>query len=326
MAKSIPNQLKEKFDYTVSAVTAYVDEQNPEIVGQLTEGALFMSRCNIMTGVKGSEKIKLFTDSLVLQTANTCGWNASGGVTFTDKTISNERLKFQEEYCNETLNGKWTQLRNRIGANVQDLENPFADIMIAGKLAELHTAIQRLLILGDTASGDSQLAFFDGLVKKLEADASVLVEASTETSITTANAFDVLKAVSRKIPSVLYSNGVEVEIVCGLETAQKAIDQIWADKDYNGILEFTRNEAGELTYTLPTTTTTVRVLPELNGTEKVFALPYNYISVAVDGDKDEDGIEIKYNENDEKLRVGSKFRLGIEYIMSEYFVKLTLGN
>jgi hypothetical protein len=324
MAKSIPNQLKEKFGYTVSDLTAYVDEQNPDIVGKLTEGAFFMARCNIMTGVKGSEKIKLFTDNLVMQSADTCGWNASGGITFTDKTISNERMKFQEEYCNETLNGKWTQLRNRIGANVQDLENPFADIMIAGKLAELHTAIQKLLILGDTTSGDSQLAFFDGLVKKLEADANVVTYTTTETSITDSNAFAILRGLSRAIPSVLFSNNVETEIVCGLETAQKCIDNIWNSKDYNALLEFSRNEAGELYFTLPTTTTVVRVLPELNGTEKAFALPYQYISVAVDGDKDEDGIEIKYNDNDEKLRVGSKWRLGIEYIMSEYFVKLAL--
>ena len=130
MAKSIKKQLKEKFDYTVDGLTDYVNEQNPDIVGKLTEGALFMSRCNIMTGVKGAEEIKLFTDNLVLQTASTCGWNASGGVTFTDKTITNKRLKFQEAYCNETLNGKWTQLRNKVGANVQDLDNPFAETKI----------------------------------------------------------------------------------------------------------------------------------------------------------------------------------------------------
>ena len=41
---------------------------------------------------------------------------------------------------------------------------------------------------------------------------------------------------------------------------------------------------------------------------------------------DEDGIEMKYNETEEELRVSSKFRIGIEYVMSEYFVKLELAS
>lgn len=326
MKNGIKKYLKEKFDTDISDLEAYVDEQNDEVVSELTEGALFMGRCNIMTGVKGAEKIKMYSDNLVLQTAATCGWNASGGVVFTDKTIMNQRLKFQEEYCNETLNGFWTQLKNKVGANVQDLEHPFEDVIIAGKMAQLKTAIQRSLILGDTASGDPMLAFFDGLLKKITADADVLVAASTETSITSSNAFAVLKEVESLIPSVLHSNGVDVEILVGRETAQKCIDNIWNSKDYNAILNFEKNEAGELFFTLPTTTTVVRVLPELNGTEEVLAIPYQYVSVAVDGDSDEEGIEVKYNDHDEKLRVGSKFRLGTEYIMSNKFVRLTLGN
>ena len=324
MAKSIPKQLKEKFDYTVSGLADYVDEQNDTIVGELTEGALFMARCNIMTGVKGAEEIKMYTDNLVLQTASTCGWNASGGVTFTDKVINNVRLKFQEDYCNETLNGKWTQLKNKIGANVQDLESPFADVMIAGKLAELKTAIQNLLILGDTASGNSQLVFFDGLTKQLKADGGIVTTTTLQTAITSANAYDILLEMERAIPSELDANGVLVEIVCGKETAQKALDQVWNDKDYNAYVTWDKNEAGELSYVLPNSTTTVRVLPQLNGTDEVYTLPYQYISVAVDGDSDEEGISIKYNENDEKLRVSTKFRLGITYIMSQYFGKLAL--
>jgi len=87
-------------------------------------------------------------------------------------------------------------------------------------------------------------------------------------------------------------------------------------------LEWEENEAGELTFVLPTTTTRYRAIPELADTGKAYAVPYPYVSVAVDGDNDEEGVEIKYNENDEKLRVGAKFRLGTKYVYPEYFVRL----
>ena len=96
-------------------------------------------------------------------------------------------------------------------------------------------------------------------------------------------------------------------------------------KDYNAVLEFNTNEAGELWFTLPTTTYEVRVLPQLNGTEYVYAIPYSYVSIAVDGTNDEEQIEVKYNDTDEQLRVSTKFRLGVQYIYPEYFTKLVLS-
>ncbi len=120
---------------------------------------------------------------------------------------------------------------------------------------------------------------------------------------------------------MLRSRRLNVEILCGEETAQACIDQIWNDKDYNGTLNFETNEAGELWFQLPTTTYTVRVLPQLNGTANIYAVPYEYMFYATDGNNDEDGMQAKYNENDEKLRVGVKYRLGVKYIFSKYFVK-----
>jgi hypothetical protein len=325
MKKTIKSLVKDKFDYDILALAPYIDEQSENLDVELINQSLFMSKLNIMSGVKGSEKIKMLADDLVLQDAESCGWAASGGMVFTDKTISNMRIKFQEEYCNENLNGAWTQMKNKIGANVQDLENPFGDVIMGFKAMQIKKAMQDLLVNGDTTSGTPNLAFFDGLSKKLTADALVLSANSVQTSITDLNAFGIFKEVSAKIPTVLRSTGTEVEIVCGEESAQSVINNIWNDKDYNAVLEFQTNDAGELWFPLPTTTYTVRVLPQLNGTEKVFAIPYSYVSVAVDGESDESNIEVKYNETDELLRISNKFRLGVEYIRPEYFVKLVLA-
>lgn len=318
--KNIPQFVKDKFDYDVSGLDPYIDEQSDEILQALLEDSLFMSRCNVMTGVKGSEKIKMLSSSIVLQSAATCGWNASGGVVFTDETITNERLKFQEEYCNETLNGAWTQMKNKIGANIQDLENPFADVIVAYKIKETKRAIQALLLNGDTLSLNANLAFFDGLVKLWDADAALL------TATVGANDFESLLNVSRAIPSEIKSNMIDHEVLCDIVLMQGAIDYVFTNKDFNALLAWEENEAGELTFVLPTTTTKFRAVPELSGTGKAYAVPYPYVSVAVDGDSDEEGVEVKYNEHDEKLRVGAKFRLGVKYVYPEYFVKLVAAS
>ena len=318
--KTIESYVKEKFDYDVTALPDYVDEQNNEINMALVEDSQFISKCNVLTGVKGEQAIEILSSSVTTQAASSCGWNASGGVIFTDVNVLNRRLKVQEAYCNETLNGKWTQMKNAIGANVQDLSNPFGDVIIAYKTKQLKKVMQDQVLLGDTGSGDANLAHFDGLVKLWNADAS-LIEVPTPTTITSSNAFGALKDIAIAIPTELRSAGVQVEILCGEETAQACIDQIWNDKDYNGVLNFNTNEAGELWFTLPTTTYTVRVLPQLNGTANIFAVPYNYIAIAVDGTSDEDGMSLEYAPEAQELRLDVKYRLGVNYIFPEYFVK-----
>lgn len=321
MAKrTIEKFVKDKFDYDVSGLPDYVDEQNNELNMALVEDSQFISKCNVMTGVKGERAIEILSSTVTTQAASTCGWNASGGVVFTDVEVTNRRLKVQEAYCGEDLNGKWTQMKNAIGANLQDLTNPFGDVIIAYKTKQLKKVMQDQILLGDTGSGDANLAHFDGLVKLWNADGS-LVEVPTNTTITSSNAFDNLKAIALAIPTELRSMGVNVEILCGEETAQACIDQIWNDKDYNGTLAFDTNEAGELTFMLPTTTYTVRVLPQLNGTANIFAVPYNYIAVAVDGTSDEDGMSLEYATEAQELRLDVKYRLGVNYIFPEYFVK-----
>ena len=314
--KTIKSIVKDKFDYDIDALAPYIDEQNEEILQELQTDSLFMGRCNIMTGVKGSEKIKMLASDLTLQAASTCGWNASGGMIFTDETITNLRLKFQEEYCNEDLNGAWTQMKNKIGANIQDMENPFGDVIIGYKVTQVKNAIQNLILLGDTDSLNDQLAFFDGLVKLWTADVLVTEVARG------ANDFDTLKALADATPLEVHSNNIDHEVICDELLMKGAIDWAWNEKDFNALIDYTRNSAGELEFVLPTTTTKFRSVKQLAGTSEAFLVSYPFISIAVDGDADEEGVEVKYNDTDETLRVGAKFRLGVQYVFPQYFKKL----
>lgn len=322
---SFKEQIKKKFNYDVTGLGVYVDEQSDEIMEDLIVSSLLKSRISIMPNVKGSKEIKLKTSTPSLQAASSCGWTASGGIILTDVALATVRVKIQEEYCNEDLNDTWAQIENAAGANVQDEETPnFADTMIMYYQKRAMELDQNLMLNGDTASGDPNLVFYDGFVKLWDADGSLVnVNFSAPTGLDSTNAFDALKAVHNAIPRVLRSNGVAVEIICGYETAQACIDQIWNDKDYNAQITF-EDVDGELTFILPSTTTRVRSYPQLDGTDKVYAVPYQYMFWGTDLESDIDGFEFKFNEHDEMLRFGVKWRSGINYVFPEYFVRITL--
>jgi hypothetical protein len=321
--KNLKTKIKDKFGWDVAALPAYIDEQSADIYTDLLYTSGLTSRVNVLEGVKGSQTIKLLNPNLALQSGDACSTTASGTIVFDGKNIATSRLMILAELCNDTLEDTWAQLLLSIGANRQDRDLPMEDVLTAYIIKETKKKNQDVMFNGDTASGDAELAFYDGFVKKWDADAS-LVSVTATGAITIANAFQNAKNVADAIPSVLFDNGAEVEMICGRGFANKILTNIYNDKDYSAILDVSY-EGSEMSFILPTTNVRVRTYPQLNTTanaDKLFAVPYSYMFFATDLDSDIDGLEIKYLEESEKLRLRNLFRSGVQYVYPEYFVKL----
>lgn len=321
--KRLNQIVKERFDYDVSGIGSYTDEQSTQMLTDLVFTSGLTSRISVMENVKGSEKIKLLNSTPALQAASACGWTPSGGIILTNETITTDRVKIQEEYCNEDLNGTWGQLMNAAGANVQDTEAPFADIMAAYYIKKAAKLNQDLMFNGDTTSLNPDLAHYDGFVKLWDNDGSLGVYNSTETAIDATNALTIALGLYNEIDPVLFDNGINVEIICGRETFRKIIAQNYNDNNYH--FPLTEEEGVEPSFILPTTNTRVRAYSQLNGTEKMYAVPYNYMFFGTDLAGDYEGFEFKYDDTDEKLRFGVKWRSGVQYVFPQYFTRLELA-
>ncbi len=319
--------IKQEFDYDVDELDPYVDEQSPEIMEDLINASNLKSRVSVMDNVKGSKLIKIKTSQPSLQAAEACGWTPDGGIILTDVTLTTVRVKIQEEYCNEDLNDTWAQIENAAGANAQDESAPnFADTMIRYYIQRANELDENLMMNGDTASTDPNLVYYDGWVKRFLASDEMqkyYTSVTETTGFTSANAYTLLKGLDGVIPTVVkrHRATVGLEIIVGYETAQKCIDQIWNDKDYNAKLEFTDVD-GELSFILPATTTRVRSVPSLDGTNYAFAVPYKYMFYGTDLKNDMDGFKFSYNETEELLRFSVKWRSGVNWIFPSYFARV----
>ena len=314
---------KFNFSYDVSGLGAYIDEQSEDIWADLLFSSGLTSRVNVLEGVKGSTEIKLLNSSMEVQSASNCTYTSDGSIVFTDEVLSTKRLYVQQDLCNENLNDTWAQMLLAIGANRQDREMPLEDIITAYLIKATKKKNQDLMFLGDTASGNAELAHYDGFVKLWDNDPLLTEVTTSQTAITKDNAFDIAIELYEGINPVLFDNGVSVEIITGRDTVRKIITQVYNDKDYaSQIAEEESN--GELAITLPTTNITVRSYPQLNGLEKMYAVPYNYMFFGTDVESDIDGLEIRYIESEDQLRISNKWRSGVRYVYPEYFSRLTL--
>lgn len=321
--KSFKQHLKERFNWDVAALDAYTDEQAQEILTDLVYNSGLTQRISVMEGVKGSDTIKLLNSTPALQGAASCGWTPTGGAIFTDVKISALRLKIQEDYCNEDLNGTWAQLLNAAGANRQDTEMPLQAVMEAYYIKKASKLNQDLMFNGDTTSLNPNLAYYDGFVKLWDNDVNLGVYPTSQTTITTSNALSIALGLYNAIDPVLFDNEESVEIICGRETYRKIIENVYNDNNYHHTLQ---EEAGsEPSFILPTTNIRVRAYSQLNGTDKMYAVPYQFMFFATDLEDDYAGFEAKYNDTDEKLRFGVKWRSGVNYVFPNYFTRLELG-
>jgi hypothetical protein len=188
---SLKKYIKSNFDFDVSGLSAYVDEQRDEIlVKQVTRGKT-LDYITIQEGIKGSEEIKLMDDTLTYQ-AGDCTMTASGDTVFTDRAISVETLGFMKKFCQKDLAGFWTQLNLRAGAMDEDKELPFEQAIVDYLLSLHSNELDKLMWRGNKSTGTGNLAFMNGFRSFLTTGGGCVdLNTSATASITNSNAYDV---------------------------------------------------------------------------------------------------------------------------------------
>jgi len=318
---NLQKNLKMKFGYDVSGLAAWKDNTLPNITADLVETSRFLQSLALEEGVKGSREIALLSSSIALQAKANCTPSPDGSVVFTEEVLTTKPLYMGVEFCNEDLNTKMTQILNALGMKNQEgqLPAPLETILMAYLTKMLQKKSERLVWLGDTASLDPDLVHFNGLKKLLDADADVLDTTNIYATLTSSNAYDAAYEVFTTIPAEIFDNQMPIALYTGRTEALAIIKQ-WNDNNAYDRIEAV-NEGGSLRFTLPQSNVEVMTVPALDGKGDIYALPVSLIFLGVDSREDEN-FDIKFDAYNEKLKAETSFRLGVQYVFPQYFVKL----
>ena len=202
--------------FNVSALTNYTIENQDQLVSAAVLGAktatLIKNQGNVMVGVKSAEKINIMDTDAVFQAGGTCGFNASGTTTFTQRTVTIGKIKVNESLCIKSLETKYLQKALPAGSMYTEMvyAEDYSNLKAAKIAAQLETAIWQ----GDTASGTANLNKFDGIAKLAAADGTVVLAntttylpaaITTATGITASNVVSIFDAVYRALPAEIVS-------------------------------------------------------------------------------------------------------------------------
>ena len=315
--------------FSVSSLANYTKENEALLVTSSVLGAktaaLIKSAGNVMVGVKSAETINIMDTDAFFQAGGTCGWNASGTTSFTQRTVTVGKIKVQESLCPKTLESKYLQKALPTGSTYDSIpfEQDFTDRKAKTIAAQLEVAIWQ----GDTASANGNLNKFDGLIKLIgaasgvvDANVSGFISGAPLTSITAANVVSLFDGVYRAIPAKVVA-AEDMVIVCGMDTFRTYTIAL---KNAN-MFNYAFDGKADSEFVLPGTSIKVVALQGLNGTNDVYAMRLSNLFLGTDLLNEEEKFEIFFAKEADEVRFAAEFKMGVNIAFPDEVVKFILA-
>jgi len=311
--------------FNVSALADYTEQNEALLVTSSVLGAktasLIKSAGNVMVGVKSSETINIMDTDAVFQAGGSCGFNASGSTSFTQRTVTVGKIKVNEALCPKDLEAKYLQKALPTGSMYDAI--PFEQEFTDKKAKRIASQLEIALWQGDTTSVNVNLNKFDGLVKLVGA-ASGVVDANTSTyisgaplsSISAANVVSIFDGIYKAIPAEIVSED-DVHIFCGMDTFRTYTIAL---KNAN-MFHYTVDVKADNEFILPGTTIKVVAVQGLNGTNKIYAMRLSNLFLGTDLLNEEEKFEIFYAKEADQVRFVSEFKMGVNIAFPDEVVK-----
>jgi hypothetical protein len=314
--------------FSISTLTNYTKENEAQLVTSSVLGAktaaLIKSAGNVMVGVKSAQTINIMDTDAFFQTGGTCGWNASGTTSFTQRTVTVGKIKVQESLCPKTLESKYLQKALPTGSVYDSIpfEQDFTDRKAKTIAAQLETAIWQ----GDTTSANGNLNKFDGLIKLIgaasgvvDANVSGFISGAPLTSITAANVVSLFDGVYRAIPAKVVS-AEDMVILCGVDTFRTYTIAL---KNAN-MFNYSFDGKADTEFVLPGTSIRVIALNGLNGTNDVYALRLSNLFLGTDLLNEEEKFDIFFAKEADEVRFAAEFKMGVNIAFPDEIVKVNI--
>jgi hypothetical protein len=298
--------------FDVTALTNYTKENEALLVTSSVLGAktasLIKAQGNVMVGVKSSEKINIMDTDAIFQAGGTCGFNASGTTTFTQRTVTVGKIKVNESLCPKSLESKYLQKALPEGSRYDSIAfaAEYTDKKAARIAAQLETAIWQ----GDTASVNVNLNKFDGFVKLIGTSA---VEANNTTyygtpatSITSANVVAIVDALYKAIPAQVVAKD-DMTIFMSQDVFRTYTIAL---KNAN-MFNYSFDGKADSEFILPGTSIKVVATPGLNSVSKLYAMRLSNAFLGTDLLGEEERFSLFNAIEADEVRFVAEFKLGV---------------
>jgi hypothetical protein len=314
--------------FSISTLSNYTKENEASLVTSSVLGAktaaLIKSAGNVMVGVKSAETINIMDTDAFFQAGGTCGWNASGTTSFTQRTVTVGKIKVQEALCPKALEAKYLQKALPTGSQYDSI--PFEQDYSDRKAKTIASQLETALWQGDTASANGNLNKFDGFIKLIgaasgvvDANVSGYISGAPLSSITSANVISLFDGIYKAIPAKVVSAD-DMVIVCGMDVFRTYTIAL---KNAN-MFNYAFDGKADTEFVLPGTSIKVVALQGLNSTNDLYAMRLSNLFLGTDLLNEEEKFEIFFAKEADEVRFAAEFKMGVNVAFPDEIVKVAI--
>ena len=303
----------------VSGLNAYTDENKMGLIKKSILEGRTVNYITVQPDIKSSASINII-DSALVAAAGSCGWNAAGSTSLTQRDLSVCPIKINESICLDTLESFYTQSMMNPGS--YNTEIPFEQMYSEEKAGKIQAMIEDVIWKGNVATGSGNLALCDGFVQLFENTAAsgstVAGNTGSVTAITAANVIDVIDAMIAVVPADIIDQD-NLVLFLGYEKYRLAAKAL---RDAN-LFHYDGAE-GDFEMVWPGTNVKVVAVRGLNNQDKMYLSTASNFYLGTDLLNDAEDFAIFYSEDNDEVRFRSKFKMGVQVAFPEFVVAFSL--
>jgi len=311
--------------FSVGTLANYTKENEALLVASSVLGSktasLIKEQGNVMLGVKSAETINIMDTDAIFQDGSSCGFNASGLTSFTQRTVTVGKIKVNEALCMKDLEAKYLQKALPAGSMYDSMV--YSEEYSRRKTEKISSQLEKALWQGNTASVDVNLNKFTGLLASITAAGATVVNANSvafhgvvETAITAANVISIFDDIYKAIPAQVVDKD-DMAIFCGMDTFRTYTVALKTANQFH----YTVDQKANGEFILPGTTIKVIAVQGLNGTNDIVASRISNLFIGTDLLNEEERFEIFYAKEADQVRFVSEFKMGVNFAFPDEIVK-----
>lgn len=302
-------------NFIVSALPAYVQENRELLIKKIVLSGSTIERMSKQTGIKKDAYLNFLNLSPAFQSGAGCGFTPSGDVSLTDREIETGLIKVDLEICPENLRGKWAEYLLGTSAGEHDL--PFEAELIAELTDFITEKMETAVWQGDTTSADVNLKQFDGLLKILGNEVTVVTETIAHGSTATA----AINQVWLAVPAKIIKKGISIFV--SPELFRQYISELVAANLYH----YPGPQGEDVDeIVLPGGNARVVMAYGLMGTANIVATWDRNLVYGTDLESDREVFNVTYGEREETFAVKVRWNAGVQVAFPDEVVLGTIAS
>lgn len=314
---------KLKFNYDLSNLTEFVNEEKGELLTKSVFAGKSASILPIQSGIKYKDVLNFMDTNVLFQDASTCGLTPSGTTEFDQKEIAVGKIGLMEKLCPTDLEDFWTRVGLPAGSYYDSaaFEAEYTSHKSALVAAEVEKMIWQSSLLGA-----GNLSFFDGFNTIIDATSGVIngnpTSINTGTGITTANVLGIFNGMVTLLPDAL-AGQEDTVFLCGWDTFRKLLQAYFTTNNYHfDGATASPYQSGEIV--IPTFGLKVIALHGLTGTNRIHLARLSNYRIGTDLSGDWENYEMFYDQTEDVVYFRLKFKLGAQIAFGNELVTFKL--